>query len=248
MEFLLNWFTSDDTFPFFIQLGGHTEDLHLHSHKDFSELVIVLGGTAMHTLEGDEYMLRKGDVFVIHEDTAHGFTNPHDLQICNIMFDKSLFPFTDMDIRKTAGFHALFMIAPSLSKDRRFQSCLRLTNEAFEAVSHRITKMLIEYDTQPAGYQTYLKAAFTSLVVFLCRCYESYTELQDTRGMRIALPLAYIENHFTQPISLEELSRLANISPRHFFRVFQETYHTTPKSYIAQAAHCPRPCTAGAKQ
>ena len=52
--------------------------------------------------------------------------------------------------------------------------------------------------------------------------------------MRIALPLAYMENHFTQPISLEYLSKLANISLRQFFRVFQETYHTTPKSYIAQ--------------
>ena len=61
MEILLNWYTSDEMFPFFIQLGGHTEDLYLHSHKDFSELVIVLSGTAMHTLEDEEYLLRKGD-------------------------------------------------------------------------------------------------------------------------------------------------------------------------------------------
>jgi AraC family transcriptional regulator, L-rhamnose operon regulatory protein RhaS len=234
MQVPMNWFTSDETFPFFIQLGGHTEDLYQHSHTDFSELVIVLGGTAVHTVEGEEYMLRKRDVFVINMDTRHGFTNPHELRICNIMFGRNLFPFKDADIRKTAGFHALFMIAPSLSKDRHFQSCLRLSDEAFETVVLWLEKMIKEYEQKPAGYQTYLKGAFISLVVFLSRCYESQAELQDTKGMRIALPLAYIENHFARDISLRYLSGLANLSPRHFFRIFQETYRTTPKAYVAQ--------------
>ena len=104
----LKWFTSDETF-LFIRIGGHTDDLFLHSHTAFSELVIVLGGTAVHTLEGEEYMLRKGDVFVINEDMAHAFTNPNELKICNIMYDKKYLPIMDMDIRKTAGYHALFM-------------------------------------------------------------------------------------------------------------------------------------------
>ena len=52
--------------------------------------------------------------------------------------------------------------------------------------------------------------------------------------MRIALPLAYIETNFTQEITLEELSRMANLSPRYFLRIFQDTYHTTPKAYITQ--------------
>ena len=39
---------------------------------DFSELVIVLSGTATHVVDGEEYPIRKGDVFVISNNTAHG--------------------------------------------------------------------------------------------------------------------------------------------------------------------------------
>lgn len=76
MDFFLNWFTQDETFPFFIQYGTHDEDLCLHTHADFSELVIVLSGTATHVVDGEEYPIRKGDVFVISNNTAHGYKHP----------------------------------------------------------------------------------------------------------------------------------------------------------------------------
>ena len=91
MDFFLNWFTQDETFPFFIQYGTHDEDLCLHTHADFSELVIVLSGTATHVVDGEEYPIRKGDVFVISNNTAHGYKHPKNFHICNIMFHLSYF-------------------------------------------------------------------------------------------------------------------------------------------------------------
>ena len=81
MDFFLNWFTQDETFPFFIQYGTHDEDLCLHTHADFSELVIVLSGTATHVVDGEEYPIRKGDVFVIRNNTAHGYKHPKNFHI-----------------------------------------------------------------------------------------------------------------------------------------------------------------------
>lgn len=49
----LNWFTNDELFPFFIQYGGHEEDLELHKHDDFTELVIVLNGNATYTVSSE---------------------------------------------------------------------------------------------------------------------------------------------------------------------------------------------------
>lgn len=49
----LNWFTNDEQFPFFIQYGGHEEDLELHKHDDFTELVIVLNGNATYTVNSE---------------------------------------------------------------------------------------------------------------------------------------------------------------------------------------------------
>lgn len=234
MQMQLSWFTADEAFPFFIQLGWHEQSLETHTHADFSELVIVLGGTAVHTVKGEEYLLRKGDVFVINEDTAHGLKSPHNLRICNIMFRKSLFMHNNMDVRKSAGFHALFMIDPALSRERPYQSYLRLPADEFEAVSQRLEDMLNEYRKQAVGYQTCLIAQLLGLAVTLSRRYEKEPMLKDTKGMRIAAPLAYMENNFTREINLKQLADLSNLSTRHFDRIFQDAYHTTPKTYIAQ--------------
>lgn len=37
----LHYFTQDASFPFYIQYGYHKEDVEMHLHADFSELVIV---------------------------------------------------------------------------------------------------------------------------------------------------------------------------------------------------------------
>lgn len=65
----LNWFTTDEHFPFFIQYGGHEEDTSLHQHADFSELVIVLNGHAAHIVNDEEAFIKKGNVFVINGGT-----------------------------------------------------------------------------------------------------------------------------------------------------------------------------------
>ena len=67
----LSAFLQDESFPFFIQYGIHKEPLYLHSHDNFSELVIVLSGSAEHIVDSERYRIRKGDVFVISDETEH---------------------------------------------------------------------------------------------------------------------------------------------------------------------------------
>lgn len=101
--------------------GSVRIDLCLHTHADFSELVIVLSGTATHVVDGEEYPIRKGDVFVISNNTAHGYKHPKNFHICNIMFHLSYFLDYQSDIKTTAGFHALFVIEPTLTKTQGFK-------------------------------------------------------------------------------------------------------------------------------
>ena len=233
-QMLLAWFTQDESFPLCVQKGHHEVEMPLHNHINFSELVIVLSGSAVHTVQGQSYMLRKGEVFVINEDTEHAFTQAHDLKICNIMFRRDELLADDLDIRQSVGFHALFMIAPTLVRDSRFESCLRLNDEAYTHVTRLIDRMQDEFDEKSTGWKTILQGYFQSLVVFLSRCYEQHTELLDVRGMRIALPMAYIEQHFTQPLTTRQLADMAGFSPRHFDRIFMDTYHLRPKAYITR--------------
>lgn len=228
----LNYFTHDSSFPFFIQYGYHDTDLFIHDHADFSELLIVLNGTAIHKVNNESYFIKKGDVFVINHRTVHGFVNTNDFHICNIMFRPEHLQSLDFDIRKSAGYHALFVIEPYLTMERNFQSRLKLQLTEFEQVSNLIASMIKEYDMKTDGWKTILNSYFMMLVVLLSRSYSLPSSEMKSEVINIAKSVSYIEKNYTNPISIEMLAKMSNLSVRHFTRIFRDTYQTSPGNYI----------------
>jgi AraC family L-rhamnose operon regulatory protein RhaS len=92
--------------------------------------------------------------------------------------------------------------------------------------------MVTEYSEKRNGYMTLLHANFMKLAVFLTRKYEHSEITEIDNRISIAESVAYMEANFTKPISIEELAILANISSRHFSRIFRQTYQTTPMKYL----------------
>lgn len=228
----LNYFTVDTSFPFFIQYGFHEEDLYLHSHKNFSELVIVLNGSATHIVNNEEFYISKGDVFIIGADTAHGYRDAHDFHICNLMFQPDFFFSNDCDIKKAPGFQGLFVIEPILSQKTSFQNRLKLDIYNYEMIQKTINMMIKEYTSQPIGFKTLLTGSFYSLAVLLSRLYSKSEKHIDNEIIGMAKSIAYIEAHYMEDLTLNELAKIASFSPRHFSRRFYEIKQTTPIQYI----------------
>lgn len=232
ISFQLDNFTSDENYPFFIQYGRHDTDLYMHSHADYTELVIVISGTAIHKVDTESYFIKKGDVFVISNDTTHGYENTNDFRICNIMYQPEKLQSFHSDIRKLLGFHALFMIEPYFTKEHSFQSRLQLKFADFEQVNSILSCMNQEYEQKADGWKPMIDAQFMTLVVFLSRAYSTPDANVKSNILNIAKSVSYIENNYTDTISLEQLALQSNLSVRHFTRIFRATYQTTPSNYI----------------
>jgi AraC-like DNA-binding protein/mannose-6-phosphate isomerase-like protein (cupin superfamily) len=228
----LEFFTVDENFPFFIQYGKHDEDMFVHTHVDFSELVIVLQGKATHIVDNEKFLINKGDVFVISNNTAHGYESTENFRICNIMYRPETILSVDYDIKKSAGFHALFMLEPYFTKEHRFNSSLKLNPTDFERIKSITDTMLSEYENNEDGHKTILISDFLKLIVILSRLYSLDTITNKPDIINIAKTVSYIENHYTEAISIQNLAEYAHYSPRHFTRIFTETYNTTPIDYI----------------
>lgn len=230
----LNFFTQDSGFPFFIQYGQHDDFMRIHNHKDFSELVCVLEGNGIHHVNQESYFIKKGDVFVINSETAHGYSQLKDFRICNIMFDYNTFFSMPLDIKKTAGFHSLFHIEPYLTKEQQFKSHLKLSLSDFEYTEKLIAHMIREYDMKPPGYMTLLRCYFLELCVFFARLYSEQQLIQKDHHIQIAEVVAFMDAHYTEPFSVSELAKKAMLSDRHFSRIFTRTYKISPIQYIHQ--------------
>ncbi|MCR2804437.1 helix-turn-helix domain-containing protein [Paenibacillus soyae] len=228
----LNWFTRDKEFPFFIQYGEHNEDTPLHKHDDFTELVIVLNGNATHIVDSETYFIKKGNVFIINGPISHAYQNPHEFKICNIMFRSDLLRSAGPDLSTSNGYQALFVLEPLYRNIHSFQSGLSLSIPSLEHVSSIIAGMIKEYNDKQQGYQTMLNSRFMELVVYLSRQYNKQENGTDSNLMHLANAISYIEDHYLEPLTLEEIAARSNISVRHLNRIFQSYYQTTPISYL----------------
>ncbi len=123
--FELTEFLQTEDFPFYIIIWTHREDLPLHRHS-YTELVFILQGSAVHTVDGQEYPLKAGDVFVINGDKVHGFKQVQDLKLCNIMFDPERIMLRDTELKRLTGFQSLFILEPYYRKEHKFESRLML--------------------------------------------------------------------------------------------------------------------------
>ena len=227
----LEYFSTDSTFPFFIQFGHHEDYMFVHSHQDFSELVVVLEGSATHMVDDEELLIGKGDVFVINEGTRHGYKNLIDFKICNIMFDYK-YMFSDKpDLKTSAAFHTLFVVEPNL-KESKFISRTKLNDEEMKKLTVRLKNMSEEYAYRKTGYKSYLQSEFIELSIELVRKYEKFEYSGDHNVIGIARVAAEIEKNFEKAYTVEEFARLAGMSIRHFTRVFSQTYNMPVTKYL----------------
>ena len=233
MEYVrLDWFTDDSSFPFFIQYGEHEKRLFIHTHENFSELVIVLSGRATHIVNGVHYPISHGDVFVINENTEHGYADPIDFKICNIMFDpKTLFS-NELDIKRSVGFNALFVIEPHFSSEQKFSSVLRLGIKDFGLICSMISEILTEYKADLVGRKTIIQAKFLQMIVILSRAYSESAEGINSNIFYLADTVAFMQNNFTKHLKVEDLAKMTNLSVRHFSRIFSDMYKISPNEYI----------------
>lgn len=226
-EFYLDTFTTDKSFPFFAQLGGHDEPLYMHTHVDFAELSLITDGSARHNVGSESYPVAEGEVFVIHEGMAHGFEETDKLRLYNIMFDPKLLPASD--IAESSGFKALF--APERAS-RGFSSRLSLDQRDLELVAHLFRRIYREYSEKRVGWKTAVQGDFLKLTVTLSRLYD-FDRVKDGNGMeKISGAAAYIEQNYSENISVAKLAEMSNYSVRQFIRLFKKAFGCVPTEYI----------------
>ncbi len=232
MKISLSAFTKDSGFPFFIQYGVHEGEMYVHSHDGFSELVIVMEGSADHIVCGESQRIRKGDVFVISNDIEHGYKNAENFHICNIMFDPSFFFKNGIDLTKSAGFQALFVLEPRYTRERFFKNRLRLSIDDFMKVYKIIENIYREYYLRNDGRKTIIICDFLHLCVKLSRLYSFDSLGADENIINLAKAVTYIEKHYNEKIKISFLADLSNYSERQFIRVFKDAFNCTPSDYV----------------
>lgn len=234
ISFPFRLFSETEDFPIHIQYGFHDADLYEHSHEDFSELVIVLSGSSGHIVNGERYKISEGDIFVINQSVSHGFIEPDKMVLCNIMFKPEKVFSSVYDIKRLAGFQALFVIEPQYYESYGFCSQLNLNPEEFSSIKKFIDQLYDEYTKKQEGWKDAVFSGFCGLCIACSRLYKTERAKNKNDFFKLADVAAYIENNFSSQITTEQLSEISGYSQRQFLRVFKSTFSETPNNYITK--------------
>ncbi len=204
-----------------------------HTH-DFAELVIVYGGKGTHFTESEEYTVNSGDVFILTGDRAHGYRNPENLQLVNVIFTRQVLqtpPFQGFDLDSISGYHALFTWEPRLRTEHRFENRLRLEPPELARAVSFVEKLETELSGRQPGYKAMAYAQFIELCGFLSRRYETSSSPKMKELSRISSVLNLMENNCSRIITISELTEVGGMSESTLLRIFHRTTGLSPVEY-----------------
>lgn len=238
METIKNHLTGSDvfddiSFPLTILRRSPQIPFPKHTH-DFTELVIIYGGSGIHFTDNEEYDVTAGDVFVLNGDRAHGYKNLENLQLVNIVFRKEILFFQGgsfMDLESISGFHALFTWEPRLRSEHHFQSRLHLKSAELYRATDFASKLETELAGREPGYQAMALSLFISLCGFLSRQYDCGSSPVMKELSRISGILNYMEKNTERSINTAELVLQAGMSESTLLRLFNRTTGFSPLEY-----------------
>tara|TARA_B110000483_G_scaffold241921_1_gene326184 strand:+ start:5155 stop:6105 length:951 start_codon:yes stop_codon:yes gene_type:complete len=250
-------------FPLNVSTFENHPDYPLHVH-DFSEIVIILGGSGINVINEESFSMKAGDIFILHGNRPHGFRETQELSLINVLFDRSLLEVNQLEIAELPGYQALFEVQPALLDVGHFSRHLQLDFSQLTRVRAITNAMEIELHSSPGihkvqeyddrekgdleiqpidqGSRLIALGHFMILVGALSRWYAGKLIKDPQKTHKIGKALSYMESHYDQPFEIEELTVVAGMSRRNFYRAFTGLTGKTPMAYlldlrIARAAH-----------
>ncbi len=208
-----------------------------HTHG-FLELEYVISGEGIHQVGGAEIPVSSGYAFFTNFGTPHCFLSADEnnpITLYNCVFTPESLKGAGLDFREFAAvandmlyqiiFPQEFKNTPFLSV---FDSDLKL--------KRLFGTMYQEYTQAQGGYNSVLLGCLMQLLVYFMRGYErqnvAVNHAKAAQAKYIAGVMKYIENNYAEKISLQELARIALLSPNHLCKVFKEAAGITVSEYI----------------
>ena len=208
-----------------------------HNH-DFYEMNIVLGGTGIHEIEGESFPVKRGDVFVIPPSTVHAYYNTESLEVYHILFKKSFIRKEKEKAVSAPGFLKLMEIEPFLRQKYSEAMFLHLDHSEIKEIQEDL-KILDEKSLfNSEKLLPLIEHTAWKLIYHLSYLLEKQTasdkKIAKSKYYRqILASLEYLNCHFSEKITISELSGRLFLSRSTFLRSFKAVCGCSPTEYLS---------------
>lgn len=237
-----NVYTNDaafkqDILPFNMY-SSESESLQEYHCHEYIQMWYVAKGKCIHHYEGQQFELPQGSLFIIPPYFYHSLdtkTYPNARLISCEFSDSLISSSTDQDTNE-----ALFNLAylePLLIHCKVSQPSLRFTGQAANDLEQTLEELLDAYNQKKDFYSSLIKGNIVKLITLIIEQFqttvsESQNALFSKYRSAINAALRYIDEHYTEKIYLEDICKMALMSPSSFSYIFRRSSGTTFTEYL----------------
>ena len=219
-----------------IAIAKKSRTVHFKAHiHDFVELVYIVSGKCMHSVNGVCHEVEQGHLLYIGVGETHAFWSDSEVECYEIyarpeFIQKKLLAERPDDIL----FLSLYQEFGSELSD--MLPCVHFQGEDMTEIENLLGQILREYSGTAPGKDAVIKGYFLVLITKFLRKVRKDQMRQVDRQLEKVMPeiIQYIENNYCKSLSLEELAEKSFYNPSYFSRIFKELYGKTFTEYITE--------------
>ncbi len=233
-ESLISYFGADKGSTYYIRVYESVPDFFKrdffeHKHTDF-ELSYIMNGEGVYHFADGECKISQGDLFVIGSNQVHCITQVDEsspIMLLNVQFEPRMIWSPGSG---TIGEEYLELFNGKYEKlDRQ--------SEYYASIADKMLKIQTEAYAKKAGYHIMIKSYLAEIFALLMRnygevCKSDKAKINVDRLMCMDRAVTYINEHLSEPLTLEGIARVSGLSRTYFSSVFTALNGLKPWDYI----------------
>ncbi len=220
--------------------GRYDWRVPLHWHDEM-ELISFTKGDFTVWLNTREYSVKAPAFICVHPGELHSLTLPAGTKESAIVFNLNILSFEHYDATQAK------IIRPLISSRLKMPFLTEMDSPAFSCISHNYKKMKKKIETMNNCSSEKEMLKNSCCLQIKARLFDLLAELyaadllihvkntgkeKESQIENLKKVLLYINENYSSPIRLDELSRLINLNTQYFCRYFKENIGRTVTEYI----------------
>ena len=224
----------DIPFKIFSESGTFRQRPHCH---EYLQIWYVLQGGCRHVLNGHEYSYKRFGLFIIPPYAEHYLeSDSEDTVVICCEFSEAFINSALMGGERDALFDFAYL-EPFFMHERLTDSLFRIKSESRITVEGLFLDLLKHFRTGGKYSMLFVKADLLKLLAIIASEYEQTQShekvlLLDKYHAAIDRALAYLEEHFSEKLYLEDVCKISLMSESSFSYIFKQVTGSTFTEYL----------------
>ena len=193
--------------------------VNMHWHEEV-EIIVIKKGIGIISVDLTEYEVKNGDIVFVMSGQLHAIRqlDNNAMEYENILFKPSLLRSGGCDLCWDS------FLLPMLSANVDIPAVIGLDHAVYREIAEAIGQIDCLCDTKPSGYQLAVKGYLYLLLYHMhSQCRTSSSRPPQRPLAKLKTILSYVEAHYAEPITIEEMAGVCYYSKSYFMKFFKQS-------------------------